>query len=80
MINSKIMQFEQAIMKIIQMYRNDGVPEAAIYLALTNATHNVMVEMNKKIQEEYKEANTAEKVGEPIVEDLHHDEDDEDEA
>ena len=75
MINSKIMQFEQAIMKIIQMYRNDGVPEAAIYLALTNATHNVMVEMNKKIQEEYKEANTAEKVGEPIVEELHHDED-----
>lgn len=71
MINSKIMQFEQAIMKIIQMYRNDGVPEAAIYLALTNATHNVMVEMNKKIQEEYKEVNTAEKVGEPIVEDLH---------
>ena len=71
MINSKIMQFEQAIMKFIQMYRNDGVPEAAIYLALTNATHNVMAEMNKKIQEEYKEANTAEKVGEPIVEDLH---------
>lgn len=53
------------------LYRNDGVPEAAIYLALTNATHNVMVEMNKKIQEEYKEVNTAEKVGEPIVEDLH---------
>ena len=71
MINSKIIQFEQAIMKIIQMYRNDGVPEAAIYLALANATHNVMVEMNKKIQEEYKEANTAEKVGEPVVEDLH---------
>ena len=71
MINSKIIQFEQAIMKIIQMYRSDGVPEAAIYLALTNATHNVMVEMNRKIQEEYKETNTAEKVGEPIVEDLH---------
>lgn len=75
MINSKIIQFEQAIMKFVEMYRNDGVTEAAIYLALTNATHNVMVEMNKKIQEEYKEVNTAEKVGEPIVEELHHDED-----
>lgn len=71
MLNSKIIQFEQAIMKIIQMYRNDGVPEAAIYLALTNATHNVMTEMNKRIQEEYKQANTAEQVGEPVVEDLH---------
>lgn len=73
MVNSKIIQFEQTIMKVVEMARNNDVPEAALYLALTNATHDVADAMNKRIQEEYTEFNSAQKVGEPVVEDLHPD-------
>lgn len=75
MINSKIIQFEQTIMKVVEMSRNDGVPEAALYLALMNATSKVAELMNQCIQEEY--ANSAQQVGEPVVEDLHLDNPDE---
>lgn len=75
MINSKIIQFEQTIMKVVEMSRNDGVPEAALYLALMNATSKVAELMNQRIQEEY--ANSAQQVGEPVVEDLHPDNTDE---
>lgn len=72
MINSKIMQFEQTIMKVVEMSRNEGVPEAALYLALMNATSKVAELMNQRIQEEY--ANSAQQVGEPVVKDLHSEE------
>lgn len=75
MINSKIIQFEQTIMKVVEMSRDDGVPEAALYLALMNATSKVAELMNQRIQEEY--ANSAQQVGEPVVEDLHPDNTDE---
>lgn len=75
MINSKIMQFEQTIMKVVEMSCNEGVPEAALYLALMNATSKVAELMNQRIQEEY--ANSAQQVGEPVVEDLHPDNTDE---
>lgn len=70
MLNSKILQFENTIMKVIEMSKNDGVPEAALYLALQNAINSVSSEMARRIQEEREQQQNV--AGEPIVEPVSH--------
>lgn len=72
MLNSKILQFENTIMKVIEMSKNDGVPEAALYLALQNAINSVSSEMARRIQEEREQQQNV--AGEPIVEPVSHSE------
>ena len=57
-------------MRVVEMSRNDGVPEAAIYLALKNALNFISSEMAKRIQEEREQQQNV--VGEPIVEPVDH--------
>ena len=70
MLNSKILQFENTIMKVIEMSKNDGVPEAALYLALRNAINSVSSEMARRVQEEREQQQNV--AGEPIVEPVNH--------
>ena len=71
MLNSKILQFENTIMKVIEMSKNDGVPEAALYLALKNAINSVSSEMARRVQEEREQQQNM-VAGEPIVEPVNH--------
>lgn len=71
MLNSKILQFENTIMKVIEMSKNDGVPEAALYLALQNAINSVSSEMARRVQEEREQQQNM-VAGEPIVEPVNH--------
>lgn len=71
MINLKIMQFDKTLMKVIENAVADGVPEASIYLSLTNALNTVNTALSKKIQEEYAVSqNSAAQSGEPVVTDI----------
>ena len=70
MLNSRIVQLENTIMRVVEMSKNDGVPEAAIYLALKNALNFVSSEMAKRIQEEREQQQNV--AGEPIVEPVSH--------
>lgn len=70
MLNSRIVQLENTIMRVVEMSRNDGVPEAAIYLALKNTLNFVSSEMAKRIQEEREQQQNV--AGEPIVEPVDH--------
>lgn len=57
-------------MKVIEMSKNDGVPEAALYLALRNAINSVSSEMARRVQEEREQQQNV--AGEPIVEPVNH--------
>lgn len=70
MLNSRIIQLENTIMRVIEMSKNDGVPEAAIYLALKNALNSVSSEMARRIQEEREQQQNV--TSEPIVEPVSH--------
>lgn len=71
MLNSRIVQLENTIMRVVEMSRNDGVPEAAIYLALKNALNFVSSEMARRVQEEREQQQNM-VAGEPIVEPVDH--------
>ena len=73
MINLKIMQFDQSIIKIIENAKADNIPIAALYLSLNNILNSVYTEMGKEIQKEYSESPLSKEAlpsGEPIIKEV----------
>ena len=71
-MNNKILALSQTFDILIQRALKDGVPEAAIEAVMQNKLYGVQTLVNQAVQ---KEANMADEVGDPVIEEIQHPED-----